>query len=111
MNRLKIGNQIFNLNNYFSSIHKNRPSWVFDIDSPVTTIKPLIIDNQTFIVSSEVDGEISERDLSSDCILFGSLLEENNNTCVLTMENYSKEEIDKQTIEDLQVFIEELIGG
>ena len=101
MNKLRIGNNEYELNSYYKSLHKDRPSWVFDIEASRDEIKPLIIDNQTFIVSSTIEGETSERDLTDECILFGSMLENNDNTCVLTMESYSDVELLQQMIDDL----------
>ena len=100
-NKLKIGDREFNLKSYYQSTHKNRPSWVFDIEEEAIVIKALLTDGQTFVVVSTVDEETSERDLTDECALFGSLLEENDNTCILTMENYSDIELLQQMINDL----------
>ena len=101
MNKLKIGNTQFNLKNYYQSTHKGRPCWVFDIEGGRDEVKPLIIAGQSFIVQSTVNEDTSERDLTNECVLFGSLLEENDGTCVLTMESYSDVELLEQMIEDL----------
>ena len=100
-NKLKIGNKEFYLKGYYQSTHKNRPSWVFNIEEEASVIKALLTDGQTFVVASIADEETSERDLTDECALFGSLLEENDNTCVLTMENYSDIELLQQMINDL----------
>ena len=100
-NKLKIGNTQFNLKNYYQSTHNGRPCWVFGLEASRDVIKPLIVDNQSFVIISEVGGETSERDVSNDCILFGSLLEENDGNCVLTMENYSDVELLTMLVNDL----------
>lgn len=101
MNKIKIGKKEFELNNYYQSTHNGRPCWVFDIKASRDTIRPLVIDNQSYVVISTIDEQTSERDLTNECVLFGSMLENNDNTCVLTMENYSDIELLQQMINDL----------
>lgn len=101
MNRIKIGSKSFELNSYYQSTHNGRPCWVFDIKASRDTIRPLVIEGQSYIVSSQIGEETSERDLTDECVLFGSMLENNDDTCVLTMENYSDVELLQQMINDL----------
>ena len=101
MNKIKIGKKEYELNNYYQSIHNGRPSWVFDIKANRDEIKPLVIDNQSYVIISTIDEQTSERDLTDECVLFGSMLENSDGTCILTMENYSDIELLQQMINDL----------
>lgn len=106
MLKIKIGKNEYDLKTYYQSNSGIRPQWVFDIEESYDVIKPLITDNQTYVVLSAVDTEeekpvVSERDLTDECVLFNSLLDRADGTCQLVMENYSDVELLQQMIEDL----------